>query len=171
MKNANWKPSYDFRVQTNAKDGTQKLKLVYFGRIQQKTGEDWKDAEIILSTGQPKHAGSLPKMSQLNAKFKPRVFPMKGGVAHVQQSLFGAVPPGVPAGPQKPSVGALFGSPASQTTGLFGGVGGHQQEQQQPQGFGFGTAVQEAQVERPPTPPPVKFEVSLEGDRVIGGQW
>uniref|UniRef100_A0A914ELR8 Protein F37C4.5 n=1 Tax=Acrobeloides nanus TaxID=290746 RepID=A0A914ELR8_9BILA len=67
--NARWTPSYDVRVQTGDKADGVKLKISYFGNIQQDSGEDWKDVELILSTAQPRLGGMLPKLGTLNAQF------------------------------------------------------------------------------------------------------
>ena len=47
--NAAWSPIYDIRA-----DGTDKpLKLIYKANVYQKTGYDWKDVKLTISTGNP----------------------------------------------------------------------------------------------------------------------
>lgn len=47
--NAAWSPVYDIRA-----DGTDKpLKLIYKANVYQKTGYDWKDVKLTISTGNP----------------------------------------------------------------------------------------------------------------------
>jgi uncharacterized protein (TIGR02231 family) len=47
--NAGWSPVYDIRA-----DGTDKpLKLIYKANVYQKTGYDWKDVKLTVSTGNP----------------------------------------------------------------------------------------------------------------------
>uniref|UniRef100_A0A914DEZ5 DUF4139 domain-containing protein n=1 Tax=Acrobeloides nanus TaxID=290746 RepID=A0A914DEZ5_9BILA len=147
-KNASWKSSYDFRVRTNGKSEENKLQLVYFGNIQQSTGEDWKDTELILSTGQLKSAGSLPTITQLNAKFKsqsrrpvpPSVPPFGGkptapfNFGTTQTVLFGAVP----------ASGSLFGS-TGQTTSTSATSGAGQSSQN------TGANASTDQIEQPPS--------------------
>jgi uncharacterized protein (TIGR02231 family) len=52
---ASWKPLYDMRVDT----AKQQLHLTYLAQITQKTGEDWTDVALSLSTAQP-GLGTLP---------------------------------------------------------------------------------------------------------------
>lgn len=65
---ASWHPSYDVRVYSGT-DEKNRLKLTYFGNIQQNTGEDWTDAPLVLSTAQPALGGDIPEMGTLNASF------------------------------------------------------------------------------------------------------
>ncbi|KAH7705171.1 Conserved hypothetical protein CHP02231 [Aphelenchoides avenae] len=68
-----WGPSYDLRVTSDPKSPTTKhAKLHYFANIQQTSGEDWNDAEIELSTAEPRRAGSVPQRETLNAKLRRR---------------------------------------------------------------------------------------------------
>lgn len=46
---ANWQPYYELR----AKPGTDQVEINYFARLSQRTGEDWEDVKIILSTATP----------------------------------------------------------------------------------------------------------------------
>ncbi len=55
---AGWKPEY--RADVDTEDGSVTLSMR--GRIVQKTGEDWKDIELTLSTAQPAAAGRLPEI-------------------------------------------------------------------------------------------------------------
>uniref|UniRef100_A0A914CY07 DUF4139 domain-containing protein n=1 Tax=Acrobeloides nanus TaxID=290746 RepID=A0A914CY07_9BILA len=153
-KNASWKSSYDFRVRTNGKSEENKLQLVYFGNIQQSTGEDWKDTELILSTGQLKSAGSLPTITQLNAKFK-------------SQSRR-PVPPSCTFG-GKPTAPFNFGTtqPATNQAPVLFGARASSQATSTSATFGAGQSSQNTgvnastdQIEQPPTPPSVEFSNS-----------
>lgn len=77
---AKWRPSYDIRVFAG-KNGQSVMKVAYYGRIEQNTGEDWLDAPIILSTARPALGGSIPELGTLNASFyeppQPRPLIMK----------------------------------------------------------------------------------------------
>jgi uncharacterized protein (TIGR02231 family) len=55
MQQASWTPLYDLRVNAEARQ----LTLTYMANIQQRTGEDWPDVELTLSTAKP-GLGSLP---------------------------------------------------------------------------------------------------------------
>ncbi len=52
---ASWKPLYDLRIDTV----TKKIELSYLAEIQQRSGEDWQDVRLTLSTAKP-GLGSLP---------------------------------------------------------------------------------------------------------------
>lgn len=69
-----WSANYDVRVTSNATSPTTKhASLHYFATIQQDTGEDWKDANVELSTAKPRRAGSMPQRGTLNAKLRRRL--------------------------------------------------------------------------------------------------
>jgi uncharacterized protein (TIGR02231 family) len=52
---ASWEPLYDLHVNTI----TQQLQLTYLAEIRQRTGEDWLDVALTLSTAQP-NLGNIP---------------------------------------------------------------------------------------------------------------
>lgn len=56
VADAGWEPYYDLRVE----DISKPLKIEYKAKVYQKTGEDWDDVKITLSTGNPYESGSLP---------------------------------------------------------------------------------------------------------------
>jgi uncharacterized protein (TIGR02231 family) len=62
MPNASWKPIYDARATT---DGKGSLKLVQYGAVAQRTGEDWKGVALTLSTAQPQRGAGLPDLSPM----------------------------------------------------------------------------------------------------------
>lgn len=53
---AGWEPYYDLR----AKKDLASVELAYRARVHQHTGEDWTDAEILLSTAQPQRGAQGP---------------------------------------------------------------------------------------------------------------
>ena len=58
VKDAGWVPNYDIKsTGLNAP-----LSLAYKGNVYQKTGQDWKNVKISLSTGNPSYNISKPKM-------------------------------------------------------------------------------------------------------------
>jgi uncharacterized ubiquitin-like protein YukD/uncharacterized coiled-coil protein SlyX len=58
VKNASWYPTYDLR----AKDISSPIELVYKANVSQRTGEEWKDVQLILSSGDPSVGGSKPEL-------------------------------------------------------------------------------------------------------------
>ncbi|XP_067951619.1 protein F37C4.5-like isoform X2 [Watersipora subatra] len=63
---AAWKPQYDIR----AFSADNLVKVTYFGLITQKTGEDWNNAKIFLSTAQPSVGGDMPVLPSQTVHFK-----------------------------------------------------------------------------------------------------
>ena len=62
VANAAWVPGYDVR----AKDTQSPIQFDYRADVFQKTGEDWKDINLTLSTGNPNVGGSYPVMAMWN---------------------------------------------------------------------------------------------------------
>lgn len=56
VSNAGWQPYYDLR----AKKDLSQVELAYRARVWQRTGEDWRDASIVLSTAQPQRGAQGP---------------------------------------------------------------------------------------------------------------
>lgn len=54
---AGWEPYYDLR----AKKDLSGVELAYRARVLQQTGEDWREAEILLSTAQPQRGAQGPE--------------------------------------------------------------------------------------------------------------
>lgn len=53
---AAWHTYYELR----ASPSNEKVGITYFGKISQRTGEDWDDVKIVLSTGKPALGGTAP---------------------------------------------------------------------------------------------------------------
>ncbi|MGH1375744.1 MAG: mucoidy inhibitor MuiA family protein [Alphaproteobacteria bacterium] len=56
--NVGWQPTYDARLDTKSGD----MDLVQYGSVWQKTGEDWTDIALTLSTAQPSRGTDLPDL-------------------------------------------------------------------------------------------------------------
>ncbi|MBL0015613.1 MAG: mucoidy inhibitor MuiA family protein [Bacteroidetes bacterium] len=56
IHDAKWQPLYDARVDSKAK----KVGIRYYGMVTQRTGEDWKGVEVLLSTARPQLGGNAP---------------------------------------------------------------------------------------------------------------
>ncbi|MGB9721194.1 MAG: DUF4139 domain-containing protein [bacterium] len=54
---ANWYTYYEIR----ANPSESKIELSYFAKLEQRTGEDWENTQIILSTSQPAIGGTAPE--------------------------------------------------------------------------------------------------------------
>lgn len=66
VSRAKWSPKYDIRVFSNE----SAMKIIYYGLVQQNTGEDWENAQISLSTSQPGIGGTVPPLTVHKAHFK-----------------------------------------------------------------------------------------------------
>ena len=55
---ANWSPRYDVRGDLESGG----LTMEYGANISQRTGEDWKDVTLVLSTARPSMASNPPSM-------------------------------------------------------------------------------------------------------------
>ena len=53
---ASWQPLYDVRLSGSA------LEITYLGQVTQRTGEDWVDVPLVLSTARPALAAVLPEL-------------------------------------------------------------------------------------------------------------
>lgn len=62
VQDAGWIPGYDLRV----KDTDSPIQLDYNADVYQKTGVDWKDVKLTLSSGNPNQSGTKPTLSQWN---------------------------------------------------------------------------------------------------------
>lgn len=69
--NANWQPFYDARLATGSKSEKPKLALIRRASIQQRSGEDWKDVAIELSTTRPGTGTAAPELYPMTVDFVP----------------------------------------------------------------------------------------------------
>ncbi len=58
LPNVGWQPIYDARLDVKS----AKLELVQYGSVWQRTGEDWSDVKLTLSTARPSRGAGLPKL-------------------------------------------------------------------------------------------------------------
>ena len=80
---AGWRAEYDIR----SEDVGEQLQLTYKAIITQKTGEDWKDVDLILSTGNPNAGIIKPDLNPQYLDFSYAVQNvLKGKAAGVQLS-------------------------------------------------------------------------------------
>jgi len=85
IANAGWEPYYDLR----AKKDLSGVELSYRARVFQNTGEDWRSADVLLSTAQPQRGAQGPEpqpiwLSLLDPK-QPR--PVRGKPAAAEEAL------------------------------------------------------------------------------------
>lgn len=136
VNNASWAPSYNLRA-TEARD---EVTIEYNASIQQMSGEDWNDVEMVLSTATPSLVAKAPRLEPLVIKLgalvpatqAPQIAEsyqrMKENIANVSkargQQVF-ATDSNLDAPMAAPA--ELAGEPASDSRSLgraMGGVGG-----------------------------------------------
>jgi len=71
VANAAWTPFYDARLITGAKGAAPKLALVRRAAIVQRSGEDWQDVTVSLSTARPGAGTAAPDLSPLVVDIMP----------------------------------------------------------------------------------------------------
>ncbi len=59
VSDSGWEPLYDWRLDT----GSGRLNLTQRAAVRQGTGEDWTDAAVSVSLGQPALGGQIPRLS------------------------------------------------------------------------------------------------------------
>lgn len=107
VSNASWRPQYKFRATGKDKDP---VTVEYQAALDQKTGEDWTNALITLSTAQPLLNAAPPDLKALSVNVSP-----VGTVAAIPVDPATGVPvPGPVSGPGGvPGVGAGGGMPSA----------------------------------------------------------
>ena len=68
--NAAWVPYYDARLSTGGKAAAPKLGLVRRASIQQRTGEDWVDIAVQLSTTRPGTGTAAPELTPMTVDYE-----------------------------------------------------------------------------------------------------
>jgi uncharacterized protein (TIGR02231 family) len=90
---AGWTSVYDVRV-----DG-QQLSMTWFGLVTQRTGEDWPETELLLSTARPSGTARVPELSPW---YLDRYQPPPPQIAYPAMA-YGAAPMAAPGGPPPPA--------------------------------------------------------------------
>lgn len=83
VRNARWAPLYDARLDTGTKDRKPALELVRRAEITQRTGEDWSNVALAVSTVRTARGGSAPELNSLIVQYPqpPRQDAAFGGKA------------------------------------------------------------------------------------------
>jgi uncharacterized protein (TIGR02231 family) len=80
---ASWVPFYDARLATGTKAQAPKLQLVRRASIQQRTGENWDNVALALSTTRPGAGTAAPELQTMTVDYEPdaplRPAPVAGG--------------------------------------------------------------------------------------------
>ncbi|MEO3746122.1 mucoidy inhibitor MuiA family protein [Plantactinospora sp. B5E13] len=110
---AGWTSSYDLRLVDET------LTLTWFGQVSQRTGEDWPECELLLSTARPTTGTNLPELSPWYLdQADPTAWMAKeaargGGPV---RAFAAAAPSGGPGGPGRPGSAPRPPAPVAQPT-------------------------------------------------------
>lgn len=75
VQNAGWTPRYDARLSTGSKTEPAKLELTRRADIVQRTGEDWNNIALHLSTTRPTANAAAPDINSTFVDFEPELPP------------------------------------------------------------------------------------------------
>ena len=87
---ASWRSLYDARLTTGGRNVAPSLQLIRRAAIEQRTGEDWRDVALTLSSTRPTSGSAAPVLPAITVDFVP-----EGG-------LMSAAPPPPPAPSARP---------------------------------------------------------------------
>ena len=73
VSQAAWTPRYDAKLDTGTKDKKPSLELVRRAEISQRTGEDWRDAKLAVSTVRTQGGTAAPEVTPLIVSFNDAV--------------------------------------------------------------------------------------------------
>jgi uncharacterized protein (TIGR02231 family) len=68
---ASWTPFYDARLSTGTRDQAPGLQLIRRASIQQRTGENWDDVQLSLSTARPSAGSAAPDLRPMMVDYAP----------------------------------------------------------------------------------------------------
>src|SRR5262245_34929053 len=72
---ASWVPFYDARLATGTKAQAPKLQLVRRASIQQRSGENWEEVALALSTARPGAGTAAPELQTVTIDYEPEAGP------------------------------------------------------------------------------------------------
>ncbi|MGL4395189.1 MAG: mucoidy inhibitor MuiA family protein [Hyphomicrobium sp.] len=75
VADAGWTPLYDARLSTGSKTAAPKLELSRRASISQRTGEDWDNAAVLLSTARPSSDAAAPDLLPQLVDYEPELRP------------------------------------------------------------------------------------------------
>jgi uncharacterized protein (TIGR02231 family) len=73
VPSATWHSLYDARLTTGARNVAPGLVLIRRAAIQQRSGEDWRDVSLSLSTTRPSKGAAAPALSSLTVDYVPEL--------------------------------------------------------------------------------------------------
>ncbi len=76
VQGANWVPLYDARLQTGTKTAAATMDLARRAAITQRSGENWDDVTLQLSTARPSEGASAPDLETQTVDYEPEFKPV-----------------------------------------------------------------------------------------------
>jgi uncharacterized protein (TIGR02231 family) len=76
VMNASWYPQYDVRVQFAEEENKGEVEMTYVGMVRQRTGENWENVQLSLSTARPSLASILPELEPWYLNSEQPIQPM-----------------------------------------------------------------------------------------------
>lgn len=71
VPSATWHSLYDARLMTGARNVAPSLALIRRASVQQRSGEDWRDVALSLSTTRPSNGAAAPTLPPLTVDYAP----------------------------------------------------------------------------------------------------
>jgi uncharacterized protein (TIGR02231 family) len=84
IRGASWNSTYDARLDSSS----GKVELKYDGMVRQRTGEDWTNVQLVLSTAQPSRNGQMPELNPAFVDYRqemPPPAPVAGEMARAME--------------------------------------------------------------------------------------
>ena len=104
---ASWVPFYDARLATGTKAQAPKLQLVRRASIQQRTGENWDNVALALSTTRPGAGTAAPELQTMTVDYEPDAPPPRPAPVAGSASRSAARDTMAEAAAQQPAEGRL----------------------------------------------------------------
>jgi hypothetical protein len=143
VSNATWSPSYDIRV--NNSDNT--LALSYFAEVTQKTGENWNDCGLFLSTSNPSIGSTPPPLPHKTIDFQTSWSMSRQAEKKGRKSGFAA-------------------PPMPKSVNMRGGAGGFEDDDEDGRRYSFSLLDEQM---APGGGVPMSFQTQLPSDHVKAG--
>ncbi len=120
VSDVTWWPGYEIR----ALPGEGRMELLYTGQVRQKSGEEWSDVELSLSTSQPARSATVPELWPWDLRlWQPSRVAMQKAGGREDNAVLAAsfdkaeemMAPEAPAGIDSRSTSILFAIPGLRT--------------------------------------------------------
>lgn len=91
VRDARWQPIYDARLDTGTKERKPSLELVRRAEIVQRTGEDWADVALAVSTVRTSRGGGAPDLNSIIVRYPqaPPQLPRPQAMAPASRAMIG----------------------------------------------------------------------------------